>query len=293
MPRAAMRLAMTETHVDFLAGDRLAGRYVHGDAYKPHLHPLNTPSGHTLSLLSPHDHKHHKGLMYALRTRQVNFWEEYATTEDEKVGRQRHDGFLETDDEGDTVGFRQRLTWLAVDGGLPTFEETRTLRCRIGEHDAAEAYAWTWRCELRALRHVELVMSRFSVEDSRGRPVNYHGLGLRLRRDFGCTGGNRLRLDREEASFGDGLGAAPASASFEGSIDTTWPVAGGGARIEQSADHALFVLDAPFAFMSFGPSNAGPVELAEGATLDESYEVVVYDCAPPPRRTASRAGTVQ
>ena len=46
----------------------LPGLYVLDDPFKPYIHPLKTPAGHTVSLAMPHDHPHHKGSMYALRT---------------------------------------------------------------------------------------------------------------------------------------------------------------------------------------------------------------------------------
>ena len=86
--------------MDFHHGAVLAGRYAYRDPFKPHVHPLNTPMGYTVSLRSPHDHPHHKALMYALRASDVNFWEEYATTDQEKVGQQEHETFLRVVDEG-------------------------------------------------------------------------------------------------------------------------------------------------------------------------------------------------
>lgn len=266
-------------------GDHLVGRYVHSDPHKPYLHPLRTPTGHTVSLFSPHDHKHHKGLMYALWTRGVNFWEEYVVNEGDKVGRQRHEAFDEIVDSADVVGFRERLTWLAHDGTLPTFAEIRSVRCRSVPDQSG--YEWTWSTELEAQRDLDLVMSGFSIENAHGQKVNYHGLGLRLRRDFGCTGGNRLVLDGVEVPFGTGMGASPKIVAFEGSIDSTMPTQGAGVRLEQEKRNALFALDAPFAFLSLGPSNLEVVSMAAGDVLDETYTVVAYDCEPPPRRRRS------
>ena len=95
-----MHLTVTDRSVDFHHGAVLAGRYAYRDPFKPHVHPLNTPMGYTVSLRSPHDHPHHKALMYALRASDVNFWEEYATTDQEKVGQQEHETFLRVVDEG-------------------------------------------------------------------------------------------------------------------------------------------------------------------------------------------------
>ena len=64
-----------------------------------------------MSLAMPHDHPHHKGLMYALRTPHVNFWEERSTLPGEVVGRQIHQQFDELTEVGEHVGFVELLRW--------------------------------------------------------------------------------------------------------------------------------------------------------------------------------------
>jgi hypothetical protein len=234
-----------------------------------------TPDGHLVSLLSPHDHKHHKGLMYALMASDVSFWEEQVAAPGQVVGRQRHDGLEEVIDTGESVGFDEALQWLALDDTLPTFIERRSIRCAVLPE--RRAYVWTWSTELTAQRDVELTMSQWSKENSKGVLVNYHGLGLRFRRDFGCTGGNRLVLDGLESSFEDGLGKIPREAVFEGSLDSIWPLRRAGVSFGQSQQNALFVMDKPFAFLSLGPTNLAGMMLREGQRLSERYVVTVFD----------------
>jgi hypothetical protein len=269
-----MELRIDADHVDFLSEGRLTGRYMYGDEFKPHLHPLNTPRGHTLSLRSPHDHKHHKGLMYALRARDVNFWEERAAG-GELVGRQRHERFTSLNEAGETVGLDESLVWLAVDGSMETFAEERSLTCAYRSDRGA--YDWRWETSLQAVRDVELVLSEWSVPRWDGTPVNYHGLGIRFRRDFGCTGGNALFLDGKKTAFEEGLGTVAREVEFRGSIDGTWPVETAGLRIRQAQGNALFVLNTPFAFMGLGPTNLAPMRMRAGETLRETYEIAVSD----------------
>jgi Methane oxygenase PmoA len=271
-----MHLTVTDRSVEFYYGSVLAGRYVYVDPFKPHLHPLNTPAGFTVSLRSPHDHPHHKGLMYALRTSDVNFWEEYATTEREKVGRQRHEAVLHIIDEGERVGFTERLDWSAVDGALSTFEETRTLNCGFHTGDRSYFY-WEWSTELVAKRNLTLITSQWSIPDATGRPINYHGLGLRFRRDFGCTGGNQLLLDNESVTFKKALGCQPREVTFIGTFDETYPAKRAGVSVAPAANHGLFVLESPFAFLSFGPTALGSRQLAPGDRLTDSYSISVFD----------------
>jgi hypothetical protein len=270
-----MNLRIGPTAVDFVAAGQLAGRYVFGDDFKPHLHPLNTPAGYTLSLASPHDHKHHKGLMYALRTKDVNFWEEVATLPGEVPGRERHERFVSATESGPTVGVVEELAWLGDGGGPPIFWERRSLSCREAAGD--RGYEWGWATELEAQQDVELVTSQWSARTADGALVNYHGLGIRFRRDFGCTGGNALVLDGTETPFADGLGRVPEEAEFRGSLDGSSPAVRAGVRIRQDRKNALFVLETPFAFMSFGPSNLGPFRMVAGQRLVERYVVTVFD----------------
>jgi hypothetical protein len=271
-----MRLELTKNYADFACGEVLAGRYWYSDPFKPHIHPLNTPGGYTLSLRGPHDHKHHKGLMYALRAADVNFWEEYSSSEREKVGRQRHDEFTAIISEGAEVGFEEQLTWLAEDGSLETFLERRSLRCLFTKA-TLHSFHWKWTTELVAKRDVVLTVSPWSVANSLGQPINYHGLGLRLRRDFGCTGGNLLLLDDKPVPFTEGLGSRPKEATFLGSIDDTAPVQRAGVRFTGGLISALFVSENPFAFISLGPTVLGGMKLSCDQSLKEAYTVSVFD----------------
>lgn len=273
-----MSLEIDSTAATFRCCDQVAGRYVHSDAYKPYLHPLNTLAGHTVSLASPHDHKHHKGLMYALSVPGVNFWEEYATLPGEVPGRQAHERFESVIESGDEVGFEEALTWLPFEDGEPIFREVRSIACRA--EPSLNGFAWTWQTELAILQDTELTMSRFSARQPDGRLVNYHGLGIRFRREFGCTGGNHLFLDGKETPIAEGTGMTPRTAEFQGSIDGIWPVERAAVSISQEMSNALFVMDKPFAFMGTGPSNLGPVPLQAGATLSERYEILVFDVRP-------------
>jgi len=269
-----MRLEITKQYVDFVHGSLLAGRYWYQDSFKPHLHPLNTPDGYTLSLRSPHDHPHHKGLMYSLRAADINFWEEYPTSELERVGRQRHETFSELTSEGEEIGFTEQLTWLALDGSLETFDEHRSLSCHYLA-GAPRYFHWRWSTELVAKRDVRLTLSQWSITNPHGHRINYHGLGLRLRRDFGCTGGNKLLLDGQSVPFDIALGLTPKAATFIGSLDEISKQAG--VTMVPEAHHGLFVLDSPFAFISFGPTVLGSRELRKGDTLKDAYSVSAFD----------------
>lgn len=279
-----LRLIVTDQHVDFVAADgTLAGRYHHRDEFKPFIHPLNSPQGHCVSLARPHDHRHHKALMYALRTPELNFWEEVSTLPGEKVGRERHVAFAEVRAVGDVVGFAETLVWEPMEGGAAVFDEIRRISCRR----EGAAFVWSWDTTLTTHRSTRLIQSQWSRPSPEGRKINYHGLGLRFCREFaGGTRNNALQLDdgplqwnrnAKPFDFAVAMGATPRSVTYVGHIDGTWPVPRIGVTLTQQQANGLFVLETPFAFMALGPSNLAEKPLAAGDVLREKYTVTVAD----------------
>jgi hypothetical protein len=275
-----MTLDFTLGDVSFRLGDAVAGVYRFQDEFKPHFHPLRTPRGHGVTSASPHDHKHHKGLMYALRAEDVNFWEEVGTLPAEVPGVQRHLAFEEVVSRGPQVGFAQTLRWVARDGSLSSFDETRRITCR---HDpASRAFVWRWQVRLTALRPLHLVQSQWSHGLADGSRVNYHGLGIRFRRDFGgMTRNHELHVDgmvlRER--FQSQMGLRPRKVTFIGSLDETWPVERAGVTFEQDSgqENTLYVMEDYIPFMALGPTNRAALRVASGGVIAESYTVTVFD----------------
>jgi len=281
---AGLLLVVTAEHVDFLAADgKLAGRYHHKDEFKPFIHPLNSPAGHCVSLARPHDHRHHKALMYALRTPELNFWEEVATLPGEKVGRQRHAAFYGVRAVGSEIGFTETLSWEPAEGGEAVFDEIRRISLRREE----AAFVWTWETTITVRRITKLIQSQWSRKSPDGRTINYHGLGLRLCREFGGgTRNNALQIDGDPVQWNRGaktgvfeaaMGAVPARVTFIGHMDGVWPVPRVGVTIAQDQKNGLFIFETPFAFMALGPSNLGERPLAAGEVLRERYTVTVAD----------------
>jgi hypothetical protein len=63
--------------VEFMDEGRLCATYHYNDdRYKSFFRGLFTPKGHDVVASPPPDYPHHKGLQYALCTKDVNFWEE-------------------------------------------------------------------------------------------------------------------------------------------------------------------------------------------------------------------------
>lgn len=267
-----MILSQSLSQINFATDDgRPVGTYVLDDDFKPYLHPLHTPAGRVISAAITHDHKHHKGLMYALRPRDVNFWEERATLPGEVVGRQVQTS-LDFDASGN--GFTQELHWAAEDGSLASFNEVR----RISVSDMGDRYVWTWSTSLTPLRDMVLVQSQWSIPNAAGNPINYHGLGLRMVRSFGgMRTSAKLSIDGRDMEFQDGLGETPSSVTVIGAFDGTWPPPRAGVTIEQEQSYALFCLRDPFAYLAFGPSNAAELPLSKGQIINETYRIAIFD----------------
>lgn len=271
-------LSISDSCALFTHAGTVAGRYHYLDSPKPYFHPLNTPAGHCVTLASPHDHKHHKGLMYALRAEDVNFWEEWATLKTEVVGKIQHVDFSEITPTGDAAGFLETLHWSALDGSLPTFDEERRITLRV---DESGSFLWEWSTRLVALRDIHLVHSQWAFPHDDGRRTNYHGLGLRLPREFGgATGNYRLILDGVEVDEKAAMGTSPVSARYEGSFDGIWPVPRAAVTLSQNHGHTLYAMTDYMAWMSMGPTNRKPMRLSPGDEITEHYSVRVEDLGP-------------
>lgn len=269
-----MRILIKGGLLEIWSGDRLAGVYRADDSHKPHLAKLRSPAGYDLIVSRPHDHPHHKGAQFGLRTTDLNFWEERALPANPTpTGVQTPKTLNLLSTWGATASFEQTLLWTAEDGSLPTFAERRVISCE----DTGAGFRWRWHTALEPLRDVELAMSVWSMARPDGRKVNYDGFGFRMRRDFSGTGGNQLVLDGRDTSFADALGTTPAKLEFTGSIDETLPVRRISLTLEQTRGGALFTVENPFAWVSVGPSNAAPVRWARGQVWEETYTFTVAD----------------
>jgi hypothetical protein len=260
-----------------LQGGREVARYHYRDPFKPHFHPLCTPLGRTVTLASPHDHKHHKGLMYALRTERDNFWEEKPAGEGEHIGRQVHLAFESSTSEGASVGFVEKLAWLSGADGEPVVQETRAIRV---QQTTGGSFLWTWQTHLRFLRKATLIQSRWSRPRAGGAKTNYHGLGIRLPRPWSGPRNNGFFADGQSVSFTEAFGTFPREARFFGAFDGDETPSFATVTMRQHQAYCLYLLELPFAFMAFGPSTAAQRVVEKDEEIDETYEIEVSDGKP-------------
>lgn len=268
-----MRAEASSTGIHFWEGERLAGLYVLDDPFKPHFAVLNTPAGHNVAVVSPPDHRHHKGLMYALRCADLNFWEEDPGTGE--CGVQQILSTTLSDSR-----FAQEILWREESGGLATYREQRTITCRSAPE--TRGFEWCWHTRRESLRNHLLVKSPWSAVLPDGRSVNYHGLGLRMPWAWAYP-------DDSIAGFEDGSNPADASQvmgssgpemTMWGLMDGQWSPSKCAVTVRQTAGYTWFGLRQPFAYLAVGPSNAHDINVRAGDLFDETYTITVADRQP-------------
>jgi len=129
---------------------------------------LWSPEGVGVLRDSPHDHKHHHALMFALAVDGVDFW-----SENPACGRQQHRrlGAVETtaQDGFARATFTQRLDWTRPDSDKTLICEQRTIEVWRGEGLQATLLSWCSRLQPPEGR-----------ESANLTGSHYFGLGLRF-----------------------------------------------------------------------------------------------------------------
>ncbi|MCX7824638.1 MAG: PmoA family protein [Verrucomicrobiae bacterium] len=135
--------------------------------FKPYVSQMWTPNGIQVLRDSPHDHKHHHGLMFAIAADGTDFWSEKALN-GKQLGRSL-DGPTAT---ANGAGFTQHLDWVATNGTV-VLREQRS----VFVHDAQEhgATLLTWRSQLSPGPNLEVVKLTGAT---------YFGLGARFVQDM-------------------------------------------------------------------------------------------------------------
>ncbi len=163
-----LRIAQDDATVSVFDGGRPVLRYRYsGVPKKPYVDQLFSPGGVQILRDSPHDHKHHHGLMFALSVGGVGFWEEGASS-----GTQRHldigDVKSEIRDGCGRAGFVERLEWTVATDKSPPLGERREIR--VLKLPNLGATLVEWRCLLEAGWKPSVVLSG----------SHYYGLGMRF-----------------------------------------------------------------------------------------------------------------
>lgn len=158
--------------VSFLRGRQPLFDYCYGaGSPKPYVHPFCAPNGVPLTLLSPADHVHHRGLMLAwTNVNGFDFWGETDAGEKGRILHQRFEKVVSAPiAEITAINY-----W--VGGGTAWLIERRTLRARPMAPDVV----WLdWESELEPWR--DPVTIRAEHEHPVPGRAEYNGLGVRFR----------------------------------------------------------------------------------------------------------------
>lgn len=132
----AVDVTNDETTVRFSSNGKPCVEYrFAGVPFKPYVSQLYTPAGVAMLRDSPHDHKHHHSLMFAVAADGVDFWSEVP-----KCGKQAHRQIGTGKDS-----LTHQLDWTTQEGRQGLREE-RTITVHQGKDLAATLL--TWQCKL-------------------------------------------------------------------------------------------------------------------------------------------------
>ena len=178
-----VRIVAADSAASVRIGDRLLLRYRYENVpFKPCVQQLFSPAGVNILRDSPHDHKHHHALMFAVTVDGVNFWEE-----NKAPGRQLHvpdiDAKAEQHNGSSWASLSEHLHWLNPRTEELLLKEQRTLKVRQLASPQATLLSWQSRLELPD-----------GKESATLTGSHYHGLGMRFVKSMD-TGGRFTNAD--------------------------------------------------------------------------------------------------
>jgi type 1 glutamine amidotransferase len=256
---------------------------------KPYVSELAPIFGENVLRDSPLDHKHHHGLMFAMKVNGINFWEEAPG-----CGYQKHVPGSERfstvpGDAPQRATISHRLHWVAGPdaalsdtGRAALLIEDRTLTVMVDESTGESAVRW----------HSAFQVGPRAAEVELG-GANYHGLGMRFREDLDPLAsfwivGTQPDLSGTRQDVRTGSWAAvtfktpgkPATVAIFGSPGNP----GGEAH--------FFSMRRPFAYLSATPGlDTKPLRYKAGERFTFDYLVTVYPVIKSPEFLAKRAET--
>jgi hypothetical protein len=155
--------------IDIYSDNQKLFSYVYDESqYKPYVKELFTPNGINILLDSPDDHKHHHGLMFAVKVDGINFWEETPQS-----GKQLQTSTSKIGNKSKTITgvneFLNEILWIAPDTKDVFLSEKRRIRIESSPKSNINLLSWK---------------SEFFVPESKKfvtlTGAHYHGLGMRF-----------------------------------------------------------------------------------------------------------------
>ena len=266
--RGAARLRVTDTRGEKLAvfaGEKPVLEYRYDNRPpKPYVHPLYLPNGDPVTLDSPPDHVHHRGLMLAWSALDgIDFWGEANPAPHGRIVHRRFERIR----RGDPVEITALNHWIAE--GKLHLVERRTLR--IGS-PRPEGIWLDWISELTAPAKALLSAGEHP----------YNGLGIRFvhSMDLGRV------LNASGTTEIDKANGEPARwCTYYGPLARAGET-GGVAFFDHPSNPRhptpFFVMNTPFGYLSAAPTFRAPFEMAPGGKLRFHWGVLSYTGQPAP-----------
>jgi hypothetical protein len=253
----------------FFAGTKTVS-YVYDEIqFKPYIKELYSPNGLNVLLDGPDDHKHHHGLMYAIKVDGTNFWEE-----GKSGGRQEPQNtslvVSDSDEKNSEKSFVSQINWVRPKDQEILLRENRTIK--VGSPNNINARILTWTSEL------SLPEGKVSAELGGN---HYHGLGLRFIRsmdengDFFTVGNKKGEIFRGEERLIPDTWCAYTATAGEGKDVTVAMFK----SLQNPGENTIwFTMKTPFAYLSATKAwHEKPHILNVGETLSLTYGVAVWD----------------
>ncbi len=245
--------------VSFFAGERPLFEYRYSAAHpKTYVHPLYAPNGFTVTLDSPADHVHHRGIMLAWsNVNGFDFWGELTPGRHGQIVHQR---FLNTS-EKPLATVTALNHWVAE--GAVLLAEQQTLTAPI---ETADAVWLEWDSELQA-QEADVTLSAAEAE--------YNGLGIRFARSMD---GDQILNAQGMTEIVKANGATAEWCSYCGPMDNGELCGVAVFDHPQNPRHPnpFFVMSDPFGYVSAAPTFREPFEIKAGQSLRLRYALVSY-----------------
>lgn len=225
-----------------------------GVPFKPYADVVATPDGRNVVREAPADHKHHHGLMFAIKVNGVNFWEET-----QGCGYQRHGGFSRQTDQL----LEERVDWEGPDGGTLM---TETRRLELLSADGQDCTLLSWHALLQAPASAAATLGG----------NHYHGLGMR----FVASMDKEARFIHPSGAEGESVRGTE-RLTPGGWCAVTGPVEGKPVTVAMFCEHPKtlwFTMNAPFAYMSATLNlHREPLTIPAGQSMALRFGVAVWD----------------
>jgi hypothetical protein len=267
---AGLRITKDAATISIFDGDRPVFRYRStGVPMKPYADQLFSPAGVQVLRDSPSDHKHHHGLMYAVKVDNVDFWAEFTS----QYGVQRPQslsGIKATTHDGvGQAGFVQQLNWIGPASPKPMMVERRAINV-LSAADL-DATLVQWCCCLQTPPGKDSIVVGGD---------HYFGLGMRFLVSMD-RGGHFFNADDKTGSIvrGDELLTPTKWCAYTAKADgktVTVAVLDHPGNLRHPA--TMFTMNTPFAYMSATRNEwKQPITVKAGHPLKLCYAVALWD----------------